>query len=318
MLERRWMWPALLLLAGCPAPAETDTDTAPPVETDVDTDTDAPEPVVFANLSIETSDTLYAVTVDGTTTLVAGSADGLWRFDGDVRTALNSDAGTDVDWYGLWGSGGSALAVGTSGAVLSFDTGSPTAFEDLGTALFQDVDGRGGRVTAVGWGGVYDWTGDAWVFANLPGTYRLTGVRIGDSVDWAVGEGGTILTRDSGAWSAVESPTTEDLHAISGSSDSDVWAVGEDGLVLHYDGSAWADVSSGTDLTLWGVWVASNGKAFVVGNNGTVLVGDASTGFAQLNTGIDANLYAVSGTSADDVWAVGNRGAVLRYSGAAP
>ena len=54
---------------------------------------------------------------------------------------------------------------------------------------------------------------------------------------WAVGQGGSIIHWDGGAWSAVNSPSTSELYGVWGSGPNDVWAVGENHVVLHYDGA---------------------------------------------------------------------------------
>jgi hypothetical protein len=52
---------------------------------------------------------------------------------------------------------------------------------------------------------------------------------------WAVGEGGTIVHFNGGAWSLVASPITEHLSAIWGTSADDVWVVGDKGTIVHLE-----------------------------------------------------------------------------------
>ena len=205
---------------------------------------------------------------------------------------------------------------------MDYTAGNPGVVEDLGTVNLYDIDGTSEFAVAVSWVGAYVHDGTDWTYEQLPNNAQISSVWVGDSVVIAVGEDGAILQRSGAEWTTMTSPTTDNLHAVHGTSDSSVYAVGEDGTVIHYNGTEWSTLVSGTTINLWGVWAAPSGEAFIVGNNGTALqyvtpaadAEEGETGFTVLPTGIDANLYAVSGTALNNVWAVGNRGAVVQFS----
>lgn len=309
---------ALALVAGCsPAPVTQDTD----IDTDVPVAEDSGDPneVQWIDLKLSTADTLYAVWTGPSVTWAFGANGAGWKIAGQAQTPLETGSG-EATYAGAFGrmDGDSPeiTLVGDSGLITEFVDGEFSSI-DLGTANFLDVDGTdaGERLTAVGWGGLYRKSGDSWNFVDLPGLARLSAVRIGEAIDFAVGDDGVVLSSfGGGEWVALDAGTTVDLHAIDGAAENDVWVVGDKGTILHYDGTTWTPVESGVEIALWGVWVAPNGDVFVVGNNGYALRGGVD-GFSLLPTGVDANLYAVYGRSATDVWAVGNRGQVIRYTG---
>ena len=307
---------ALASLGGCsPAPVSEVTDTGAAVEQDSDTT----DEVQWADFKLPMADTLFAVWSAPAATWAFGANGAAWKVIGQSQSSLDAAVG-DGAFAGVFGrmDGDSPVItlVGDSGLVTSF-ADNEFSSTDLGTANFLDVDGTaaGGRVTAVGWGGLYRKSADSWSYVDTPGLARLSAVRIGETTDYAVGDEGVVLSSLAGGeWMVLDSGTTIDLHAIDGTSDNDVWVVGGKGTILHYDGVAWTLVDSGIEASLWGVWVAPNGEVFVVGNNGVALRGGME-GFIQIPTGVDANLYAVHGRSASDVWAVGNRGQIIRYTG---
>ncbi len=284
----RWLWCSLVVLViACNGKdADTDTDGDADTDTDTDSDTDAdadadadtdPVEVMWVDRRIETAATLYAVYTGGTGAWVAGTEGTVWRIESGAARPLVSGVDSDIDLQGMWGSGDDDDAnlwiVGTSGTILHYANEDFVAW-DLGTATFQDVDGPAeGDLTAVGWGGVYNQSSEDWVFQSLPGSYRVSSVRVGTNTDFAVGDDGVILSRPTGGeWSVVANGlTTRGLNCVAGKSDDDVWAVGEDATILHWDGSAWAAIDAATiptQSTLWGVWQSAEGQVFAVGNNG--------------------------------------------------
>ena len=308
---------------GCAGDDETETETE--TETDTETDTDTGDiDTVWADRRIETSETLYAVYTGGTGAWAVGTTGSMWRVNAGGSALVELD--TEEDLNGIWGAGDADNAaltlVGTAGTVIDYAVGSPATVGDLGTVNLYDIDGKADLVVAVSWVGAYVHSGSEWVYEQLPDNAQISSVWVGESSVFAVGEDGAIVQRSGGEWTAMTSPTTDNLHAVHGTSDSDVYAVGEDGTVVHYDGTEWTTLTSGTSINLWGVWTAPSGEVFIVGNNGTALqyatppedAEAGETGFTVLPTGIDANLYAVSGTALNNVWAVGNRGAVVQFT----
>ncbi len=63
---------------------------------------------------------------------------------------------------------------------------------------------------------------------------------------WAVGEAGTILHWDQGAWQRVASPVQTHLYSVLFVSPEDGWAVGQSGTFLAWNGREWLDKSRDT------------------------------------------------------------------------
>ncbi len=116
------------------------------------------------------------------------------------------------------------------------------------------------------------------------------------------------------AWKTQSSPTTDQLRAVSGYSESRILAVGNYGTIILYNGTEWQNVSGITEKTLYGVWWASKNEAFVVGDKGLILHFNGAD-WAVMNSGTTLRLRNVWGTSASDVFAVGETGTILHYDG---
>lgn len=148
----------------------------------------------------------------------------------------------------------------------------------------------------------------------------------GSAVDdyWAVGDLGTIMHFDGGAWSggAPVGFIASDLNAVYGTSANDVWAVGTNSGLVHYDGKSWTtSPQSGVIPTpaqmLRGLWGRAANDYWAVGAGGTILHFDGNLWSESpgSRTATMQSLAAVWGSSASDVWAVGNGGVVLHYNG---
>ncbi|MDP2310377.1 MAG: hypothetical protein Q8P18_30450 [Pseudomonadota bacterium] len=305
----------LLLVVACTGPAKDDTGT-PDTDTDTDTDTDVEPAAVWDEHRVSTSSTLNGVYASGDGVYVAGTGAGAFVGGATDWTALITGVADDEDFSDLWGQGvaGSLelVAPATSGNVARF-TGGFWNNEDLGTANHEGVGGSGtSALYVVSWGGIFAFDGSAWAFEAPPSDARLNDVWAIGADAIAVGEGGVILRRADGVWTAMTSGVTADLNAVSGVSLNDVWAVGADGVALHFDGTAWTSTATAVDEALWAVFAPASDAVYAVGSAGTALVWDG-TAWIALPTGVDNNLYAVHGANSTNVWAVGNRGMVLQY-----
>lgn len=80
-----------------------------------------------------------------------------------------------------------------------------------------------------------------WTTSTSPVTTNLNGVSFVDvNNGWAVGDSGTILRWQSGAWSVVSNvPTSEKLNAIAMTSTTEGWAVGDNYTLLRWNGQSW-------------------------------------------------------------------------------
>ena len=73
------------------------------------------------------------------------------------------------------------------------------------------------------------------------------------------------------SWNYPTTPIDEDFIRVSGTTSSNVWAVGNLGAIIHFDGRAWAAVNSGTSENLHALWVNDEESTYVGGDNGTFL-----------------------------------------------
>ncbi|MDP2312462.1 MAG: hypothetical protein Q8P41_06115 [Pseudomonadota bacterium] len=312
---------APLLLVACTGGKTDDTGTAPAdTDTDTDTDTDVEPAAVWSEYRVGTSSTLNGVYASGEGVYVAGTAAGAFTGGaGDTWTPLSTGVDDEEDFTDLWGQGAGAtldlVVSATSGNVARYVGGAWTV-EDLGTSNHEGVGGSGPEALyVVSWGGIFAYDGATWTFEAPPSDERLNDVWGIGADAFAVGEGGVIVRRSAGVWSAMSSGTDLDLSAVSGTSLSDVWAVGADGVALHFDGTSWTVSETGVDDALWAVFAPASNAVYAVGSAGAAVLWDG-TAWTSLPTGVDNNLYAIHGANSTNVWAVGNRGIALQYKAA--
>src|SRR6185369_13330844 len=87
---------------------------------------------------------------------------------------------------------------------------------------------------------------------------------------FGVGDNGTIVHYDGGAWSLMTSSTASHLTMVFAVGD-DVFAGGRQGKLLRYRGTAVDALASTTTQNLEAVWGASSHDAYAVGASGTLL-----------------------------------------------
>ena len=161
--------------------------------------------------------------------------------------------------------------------------------------------------------------GSDWSEESTPaGTPMLNWVFGSEGRTWAVGQGGTIVTReDDGSWSAETSPSDRVLWGLWGADSSELWAVGGDGLgddpvLLRRDGAtdSWEVVTvpdPGNDCRgLFKVWGRSAGDVWVVGDNGATLHWDGTEWTAHPTEGA-VDLISLWGSDAEGIVSVGGR-----------
>lgn len=156
-----------------------------------------------------------------------------------------------------------------------------------------------------------------WTWSNPVGVGSTISGMWGASASdvWAVGDLGTILHWNGVAWSPVNSGTSAQLFAVSGTGPNDVWAAG-DGPMLHWGGHVWEPIPSGTTARIFGVWAAAPDDAWAVGDYGVSVHWDGHR-WSAVPTDTSATLSGVWGTSASDVWAVGDEDTTIHWDGTA-
>ena len=180
------------------------------------------------------------------------------------------------------------------------------------------VFGVDNRVFAVGSAGlIHEQSGNEFIAMTGGRTTDLHAVWVSPtgSEAFAVGELGTILHFEAGAWTPMSSGTTTRLRGLGATCSCNILAVGENGTVLRYNGVDWSDVSPGAAVNFNGAWMDDSGTAFVVGSNATVMRYE-NGGWEPLSLGsVTDELLAVWGPSLSDVYVVGNNTASYRWTG---
>lgn len=152
------------------------------------------------------------------------------------------------------------------------------AVGDRGTALRFDADQR------------------RWIAEDTHTTADLRAVTVSNGVLFAAGSGGTVLKRDiTGAWTAIASGVTVDLHGIVASpTDYTITAVGDGGTIVSGPSSATAlhSQASPTTANLRAV-SAWNGNLLAVGDRGVMVATSDRSPWVVVNSGQTADLFVV-------------------------
>ncbi len=203
--------------------------------------------------------------------------------------------------------------------LVPFATGCPVP--DISVPDFTPVppaaDAAGGDQAKGGDGGNTMMT---WRTEKTPTTSALRAVWVADaalSQSYAVGVGGTILSRSAaGVWTAETSTTQENLSAVTALGPDDVYAAGGQakGVILHRKAGVWK--AEAADLMLGAIYgmAVVGTDLFAVGDNGTVA--HLSGGSWTLETTpMQANFHGVYGKTVTDVYAVGEQGGIVHRDG---
>jgi hypothetical protein len=161
------------------------------------------------------------------------------------------------------------------------DTGSAYIFKWDGSSWVEQQP----KLTAQD-GTAYDYFGAS---VSISGNLAIVGCRYDD--DNGTNSGSAYIFENTcytepecvATWKVMDTPTSEHLRDVWGTSSDNVYAVGNSGTILHYDGCIWEKISS------------------------------------QMSTPLVAYMFGVSGSGPDDVYFVGHgetgSSIVLRYSG---
>ena len=232
-------------------------------------------------------------------------------------------------WYGLpsgttqdlntvaYTTGGGGWAAGDNGIVLRLED---DEISMVPNGLAGDLHGgstAGSSVVFVGTAGqAVRVSADAFVEEDASTLMTLNDVWLrSDGTGFAVGNGGTIVSRATdGQWSSESSGTTYVLHAVTGQDDT-AWAAGDHGILLYWDGDGWSKEQAAVNLSgkyLYGLWSDENVGVIAVGWLGTVLRRVDGLWIPE-DSETSNVLEAITGGSPDGaVWIVGRKGTVLR------
>lgn len=194
-----------------------------------------------------------------------------------------SPASPDAVPSKIWGSGPTNVyAVGNAGLLARFDGSSWQQVQQVpgngSNVTLASVHGTGpSDVYVVGsdnaGGRIFHFDGVAWTQMSLPAnTSGLEDVWVSGTTGFAVGRGGTLLRLTGGVWSAMTSPTSEDLKAVWGTSATNVFAGGNSlsltsGL-FRFDGGTWSLQTLPEVSSIDAITSTPTGDVFVAGRNG--------------------------------------------------
>jgi hypothetical protein len=128
---------------------------------------------------------------------------------------------------------------------------------------------------------------------------------------WSVGSGGTVWqSTDGSSWTALTSPTTNNLNAITFGANT-WYAVGDNGTIIGSANTpqAWGLLGSPTSARLNGVAVL-NANVTAVGDNGTIVLGTGGSTYSLVTGSTDQHLSGVVAGNAELI-AVGHGGTIL-------
>ncbi len=153
-------------------------------------------------------------------------------------------------------------------------------------------------------------------YAKTDSSASIRGMSSGADVMLAVGDDGRVMRHAIGSgWMTDEVPVRTTLRAVAQQLDEAI-AVGDEGSIVELDGGAWRSVASGTKQTLRAVVYTSYG-AFAVGDGGTIVRRAAQHEPWQLEPSPTTADYLGACAGLRDVWLVGRGGALTwRNAGA--
>ena len=135
-----------------------------------------------------------------------------------------------------------------------------------------------------------------------------------DSSGWFVGDSGTLLRYDNGAFTSYPSPTGDDLYGVYVPTAGDGWACGKDGKVLRYRNDQWDLMTSLAQDDLNDMHFYANGEGWICGDAGTLLK-ISGGGFALKGIETDEGLTAIYFFEQTSGWVASGRGNFFRYDG---
>lgn len=149
--------------------------------------------------------------------------------------------------------------------------------------------------------------------APIAATTRLFSVHVRDSADvFAVGDGGVIVRRQNNVWTAMQSPTTQNLRGVWAATANDAWAVGAGGTVLRWNGTSWTQAAGVLAIDYTGVWGSSANDVWLIGTSRI----QHWTGSAwSTPVSVPGTLMNVHGTGPADVWVAGEPTYLKHYTG---
>ncbi len=206
---------------------------------------------------------------------------------------------------------GVAAAVGDNGAFMLWDG---TEWSEKSTAVTENLNGVYAvsemEIYLVGDNGtILIWDGTACQPMDSGVSVNLNAINGETSDIFIAGDQGTVLKKDGQDWTAMETPTANDLYGITYPGDTGIFVCGREGALLRYYDSEWTVLDSGTANDLHAI-VYNYTQVYAVGDSGTIV--HYQNGACTLDTSpVETNLHAIS----RDLVCVGENGTILERRG---
>jgi hypothetical protein len=218
---------------------------------------------------------------------VAGPAD-VWV------VGRGTSANEDKIWNGASWSNDPCFGALSFGDLHSVWANGPTdVWEDGTFSIAHDISGCCGKVTSTGVTG-----------CSLSFPDGMWGSAAGDT--WIADD--FELWHTSGAGACFAQPI-EQLHAISGTSDTDAWEVGKGGGIAHVGAAGPTTVmsNSGVFVNFVDIWAASASDVWAADSNGVLHHYDGASWTSEpaISWNPGESFIAAAGDSADDIWVLG-------------
>ncbi|HKP51870.1 MAG TPA: S-layer homology domain-containing protein [Chloroflexia bacterium] len=213
-----------------------------------------------------------------------------------------------------WATGGDSSHPGT---VYHYSNGSwsarTTPSNTVPGSIFMLNPNEGWATIVQSVTGILHWNGTSWSLEYTSNFY-LRSIAGGPGMTWAVGNGGTIVSRpDAGNWTRQRgAPTFNNLNAVHALNANDAWAVGTYNTALHYDGNSWQQVPALLDSSFYDVQMLSANDVYAVGSNAIA----HWDGTSWTRVALPPNtLRGIAMTSPGEGWAVGDSGSFWQGTG---
>jgi photosystem II stability/assembly factor-like uncharacterized protein len=140
-----------------------------------------------------------------------------------------------------------------------------------------------------------------WIVEQSPSGDNLKAITFtGNNTGWIVGDNGTILSKKENQWRNYQTPTTNNLNGIFMINEREGWAVGDRGTIIHFNGKSWENIESPVKNNLYSVSFNDAENGIAVGANGVILKYE-NRRWKSVGRKIQGNLYTTS-LNSDAIW----------------
>jgi hypothetical protein len=220
------------------------------------------------------------------------------RFNGTTWSTVA--VGTNKYLEAVGGSSASDVWIASPNGQMSHFNG--TAWTQLpatvGATLLAVTSGSPSSVAVVGnFGTLLNYNGTTFPLSQQAGI-PITGIWATDTNNIYASSFGTILHYNGTSWSTAYAGVSQQLNALSGTSNTDIYAAGAGGALSHFNGASWTPISLSGKFN--GIWdIPNESTVYAVGAAGLIEKG-TSPNKGSFTTQTPAN----AGANLKAVWAI--------------